>query len=245
MRLNPHYEQKVTTCALWRVLEVLSLAFACALAWLARYSLDPDGVAYIDIARAWIRADWHNALNTYWSPFYSWVVTVGLSIFRPDFRHETYLPHVIVLAGFLCAAWAGSWAVRQWEAAHGPPAHRSLVTCGFFGVLAWAGLGMTGMDFTSADIFVIAVWFLVAGYLVRIRESGNPLRDALILGIVLGAGFLVKNGFLSSIPVVFRNCLFHDRDQGQKTVLSRRCNYSDDCAVCACAVRDARTLRCE
>jgi hypothetical protein len=45
--------------------------------------MNPDGTAYIDIARAWLRADWSAALNAYWSPLYPWMLAAAIAVFHP------------------------------------------------------------------------------------------------------------------------------------------------------------------
>jgi len=39
-----------------------------------QYSIDADGISYISIAQKYARADFKNAVNGYWSPFYSWLL---------------------------------------------------------------------------------------------------------------------------------------------------------------------------
>ena len=51
--------------------------------WTWRYMMNPDGTAYIDIARAWLRADWSAALNAYWSPLYPWMLAAAIAVFHP------------------------------------------------------------------------------------------------------------------------------------------------------------------
>jgi len=67
-------------------------------AWLTRWSMNQDGVSYLDIADAYWRGDWHNAINAYWSPLYSWILGLFVSTTRPSPRWEYPLVH---LANFL------------------------------------------------------------------------------------------------------------------------------------------------
>jgi hypothetical protein len=173
---------------LTRTLRAFSILLALNLAWLSRYRMDPDGVAYADVAHAILRGDWHNALNTYWSPLYSWLLALGFGIFRPPIEWETYIPHAVVFLGFLAALAAGEWLMREWERWQGPPAHRSLTTIAFYTLFMWASLHMTGMDFTSADVFLIAAWFTVAALMIRIRSGAGSTRDAIWLGVTLAFG---------------------------------------------------------
>src|SRR5437899_2747577 len=63
-------------------LATLTLGFLRA--WSSRKAMDPDGIAYLDMADSYLRADWHTALNGLWSPFYSWLLGGAILIFRPS-----------------------------------------------------------------------------------------------------------------------------------------------------------------
>ena len=43
--------------------------------WLGRFFMANDGIQYLDNAAVYWRGDVHNALNTLWSPLYSWPVS--------------------------------------------------------------------------------------------------------------------------------------------------------------------------
>ena len=43
-----------------------------------RFTLSSDDpISYLDIGDAYLRGDWNAALNSYWSPLYSWIVGLG------------------------------------------------------------------------------------------------------------------------------------------------------------------------
>lgn len=61
------------------VLLVAYVVLAAVLAPLYLYYINNDGVAYLAIARTMAAGDWFNALdNTYWNPFFPFVVSFGL-----------------------------------------------------------------------------------------------------------------------------------------------------------------------
>src|SRR5262245_57689557 len=65
----------------------------------SRYTLGShDGVSYLDIADAYLRADWNAALNAYWSPLYSWLLASMLAVLDPNAYWE--LP-AVKLVNFL------------------------------------------------------------------------------------------------------------------------------------------------
>ena len=77
-------DRKLTRLELtfWLVAIVLGFAHVWAD---HHYLMNADAMSYIDIAEAYLRKDWHAAVNSYWSPLYSWLIAVGLAIAKP--RH--------------------------------------------------------------------------------------------------------------------------------------------------------------
>ena len=49
-------------------------------AWAGRFPVGEDGVSYLDIADSYLRGDWHNAINAYWSPMYSWLLAAAFAV---------------------------------------------------------------------------------------------------------------------------------------------------------------------
>ncbi|QQR52800.1 hypothetical protein IPG36_01610 [bacterium] len=45
-----------------------------------RYQINPDGVAYIDLARLYADGQWWTAINAYWSPMFSWLLAPLIAI---------------------------------------------------------------------------------------------------------------------------------------------------------------------
>src|SRR5882724_1399394 len=76
--------------------------------WANRFSIDPDGVNYLDVANAYLRHDWRNAISAHWSPLWSWLLGGALWLFRPSPYWESTLVHlvnfVIYLLALLCFA---------------------------------------------------------------------------------------------------------------------------------------------
>src|SRR5712671_3448297 len=68
-----------------------------------RFYISGDGNSYLDIASAYLRGDFANAINAYWSPFYSWLIALVLGIFKPSGYWETTILHVVDFAGLLAA----------------------------------------------------------------------------------------------------------------------------------------------
>jgi hypothetical protein len=163
--------------------------------------MDPDGISYSDIAKAYLRGDWHNALNSYWSPLYSWLLAIGYLVFRPSIQREIFISHVINFLGFAAALFAWNWLFREWEHWQGPPRHRVLNEVAGFSVITWAGLHLVNLGFTSADMEVLAITIAVAAVLIRVRRGVAARADFVFMGLALGFGFLAKAAFETLILV--------------------------------------------
>lgn len=48
-----------------RILVFTSLALGLLHAWFGRYSMNPDGISYLDVGDSFFRRDWANAVNAW------------------------------------------------------------------------------------------------------------------------------------------------------------------------------------
>src|SRR5262252_9316929 len=85
--------------SLWAVSVLLGLSQA----WAWRFYIEPDGVSYIEIAHAYIQRDFGRAVNAYWSPLYSWLLALALSVGHvPEYWEATAL-HLVNFFVYLFA----------------------------------------------------------------------------------------------------------------------------------------------
>lgn len=74
--------------------------------WFFRYSMNPDGVSYLDLGDALWAGDWHSALNSYWSPLYGWIAALFVRVLHTSIAWEfpaVHLLNVIILSMALFA----------------------------------------------------------------------------------------------------------------------------------------------
>ena len=180
---------------------VVVLLVACQL-WVNRFSIDADGTAYVDVARAWLRGDWTNALNAYWSPLYIWVIAAVLRIFSPSMHWELPALHIASFVSFCLALAAWEWLVKEWERWQGLSATPALTDVTGYCVILWAGLRMPQLGWLqNGDCLVLALLLAATAILVRVRRGATSNRDFVVLGLLLGIGYLAKTAFTTIIPV--------------------------------------------
>ena len=158
-----------------------------------------DGISYLDIGDAYIRGDWHAALNAMWSPFYSWLLGLTLHVFKPspfwEFTVVRLLNFVIYVIALFCfvfflRALRSNHATDRVSLSSQLPDWTWLVFG--YSIFIWSSLLMNRVSRTSPDILVSAVVFTASGLLLQIRARPTRWRLFVGLGVVLGIGYLTK-----------------------------------------------------
>ena len=98
--------------------------------------MNPDGISYLDLGDAYLRGDWANAANSYWSPMYAWILGSANRIFHPSVWWQFPLAHLVNLAIFLFALYCFRYLVRAFlQASTEPPSTLPATT---FGLPNWS-----------------------------------------------------------------------------------------------------------
>jgi hypothetical protein len=176
----------------------------------ARFYISGDGNSYLDVASAYLRGDFANAINAYWSPFYSWLIALVLWVFKPSGYWETTILHLLDFAGLLVALLAFEFLSRNFLAAkqnfarpEGESVQLPLSAWWMlgYGLFLSATLEVLTMYPTSPDAWICGVTFLSAGLILKISMTGR-LPYFATLGLVLGLGYLMK-AFYFPLAFVF------------------------------------------
>ena len=133
---------------------------AAAAFLLASPIINEDGVQYLDLADAWRTGQWSTALNTYWSPLYSWVLATVIAVVRPVPANElavVRVVNVVVFAGVLVLWLVLARRLVREEAADGSHLR---VSCWWMlaSLLAsWVLLQTIGIDAATPDLIATAI----------------------------------------------------------------------------------------
>jgi hypothetical protein len=163
-------------------------------------SMNPDGIAYLDIGDAYLRGDWNTAINSYWSPLYSWILGLAMYVLQPPIRWEFPTVHVInffiYVIALVCFEFFWLRLVRYQQNHASENGYSTLPEW------AWLALGYTLFVYcalnlikiwsVTPDMLVAAIVFLAAFVIVRIRAGEATWRSFAALGLVLGLGYLAK-----------------------------------------------------
>ncbi len=174
---------------------VLALVLGASEAWVGRFFMANDGIQYLDNAAAYWRGDFHNALNTQWSPLYAWLIGALSTIVRP--AREQAFPVVHLLNFLLYAMTLAAFlfflrCMRPLLPARSQSGFILLSGAAFL----YCSLGYTALLIVTPDLLVNFFAFVAAGLLVRIVRAEAGARDFAMLGAALGFGYLGKAPFL-------------------------------------------------
>jgi len=155
----------------------------------SRHAMNPDGIQYLDNAAAWLKGDFHAALNSLWSPLYPWLIAAIFAVARPDPFSEFASVHFLNFLIYLASIAAFLFFIRSIRA------NLSLLLLAYSSFL-YCSLGLATLAYVTPDLLVSLFTFLVAGLLLRIgTQTATPLQYA-AFGAVLGLGYLSKSPFL-------------------------------------------------
>ena len=164
--------------------------------WVSRFYIEPDGVNYLDVAAAYLRHDWPMAVNSYWSPLYSWMLAGALYVVSPSPYWESTLLHVLNFVVFLVALRCGEFFISELVASRGDEAGDRLPPYALwwigYSLLLFASLFLIGIDLDTPDLCVSALVYVAGGLLIRIGAGRAGPRTFALFGVILGVAYLTK-----------------------------------------------------
>lgn len=201
---------------LWlrRGLRLVAVGLATLHWWAAviSHSMNPDGISYLDIGDAYFRGDWHTAINTVWSPLYSWILGAVMWLVNPPMRWEFPTVHVVNFVIFVLAlcAFEFMWtqlgeaisrkngAIAEHSAGSRDGQARQLAlpewawwSLGYL-LFIWATLNLIQIWAVTPDMLMAALVFWAAGLIAQVRANRASWWRFALLGFVLGLGYLSK-----------------------------------------------------
>ncbi len=199
-------------CRLLRIFcWVLALALGAAQAWATRFTMNPDGISYLDIGDAYWRGDWHNAINAYWSPLYSWILGFFLKVLKPSAYWEYPMVHLvnflIYAAALGCFEFFLVTVIRKYSRRLAESGTEEIGLSEFswrlvgYSIFLSTSLLMIGLHPVTPDMSVAAFVYLATALTLKISNRPAGGTHA-VLGLVLGLAYLSK-GVMLPLALVF------------------------------------------
>ena len=181
-------------------------------------SMNEDGIGYLDLGDAWWHGDWAAAINTTWSPLYAWILGAVVNLTHPsvwwEFPAAQLTNFGLYALTLLCFEYfwrqlSASYYRQQpgeGEVARIPPVPWYAIGYSLF---IWASLNLIEIWAVTPDMCVAAWVYLAAGQLMKLQGPDARPATALVLGLVLGLGYLAKAALfpLGIVCIVLAACL--------------------------------------
>lgn len=196
---------------------------------MGRDAMNTDGISYLDVGSAFARHDWGSAINAYWSPLYPFLLSLGLRVLKPAPYWEFTVAHLVNFLIFAASAGAFEFFMARllfWGTCRtGAGDLRGLSSLPQWAIRAlgytlflWSSLKMLPIAVVSPDATVALLVYLAAGIVLGMRVGLTRNRDFLLLGIVLGLGYLAKAPMLP-VGIVFLATAVFAAGQVRRSVL--------------------------
>lgn len=178
----------------------LVLIVAAARTWIARYSMNADGISYLDLSDTFRRHDWPAFVNGYWSPLYPALLGIVRSLLPSSKRWDMAGAHLTNYLIFLVAFLCFEYFYRSLRAANADRAEANpdllpvpewALWILAHGLFLWVSVDLITMAAVSPDLCVSAFVYLIAGLLLRFRSQPG-WKLAALLGLALGGAYWAK-----------------------------------------------------
>jgi len=170
-------------------------------AWVERFTLNADGLSYLDLSDAFARRDWHNFLNAYWSPLYPILLGLSRMVLPTSKPWELPSAHLLNLAIYVVAlgCFEFFYAALRDSLVFDADLDNStfaIIRGWPFWFLAhalflWVSLDLITLWDISPDLCLSAFVYAVAGLILRFRQDSS-WKLAAALGLVLGLSYWAK-----------------------------------------------------
>ena len=183
--------------AAWSILPIAGLIDALY----SRYAMQSDGISYLDIGDAMMRGEWKTAINGVWSPLYPWLQGLALRLFKPSAYWEFTVVHLVnfliylfALAcfDFMLRVAAAGQSVRNGSAVGTSPLPRWAALALGYSIFLWSSLSLITMERVTPDLLMAGFLYLAMGLLLQIWQRPQGVLRFVLLGSVLGLGYLAK-----------------------------------------------------
>jgi hypothetical protein len=168
-------------------------------AFAGRYSMNPDALSYLDLARAFLTSDFREATNPYWGPLYPSILALAFWLVGPTAKTLFPLVHAVNFGIFVAALVAFEFLLRELLRGRQSDVEQSrlLSTSALvfftFAVFLYSTLHLIGLQLVTPDLCVAAVCFTAAALILRVLRRSPTWPGAIFLGVVLGLGYLAKS----------------------------------------------------
>jgi hypothetical protein len=165
-----------------------------------RTIISPDGLSYLNVARAYVKNGWHTGLNNYWSPLYSWLIAIPDALHFLNPNNELLVLHFLNFLIFLLTMASFDFflsaCLQNFTEHEGfpplSPESSATLRCIAYLIFLCMTLQWSPVGLTTPDMLAALFSFLAAGFLVRINAGQEIAWNSVGFGACLALGYLAK-----------------------------------------------------
>jgi hypothetical protein len=185
----------------------LALVVGASCAWDVRHDVISDGISYLEIATNYVRGDWMNAVNAYWSPLFSWCIAIALAVLHASAYWEVAVMHLVIFVAFLASLIAFEFFLRELllvsESDRPGLLPKPVVYTVAYSVILFAGLSTVGMSFCSPDMPALSLTLLLLALVLRISRTGGTEAMFVAFGVLCALCYFARTALLPSLAISF------------------------------------------
>jgi hypothetical protein len=170
-------------------------------AWHSRGFLSPDLLNYLSLARTLLANGWSTSINGFWSPLYSWLLAIPMSLHLVTNQTELLWVHAVNLgiffAAMLCFHVFMNHTLRlaALRAGSNYGGWQRIESLWYFtgcAIFLFAVLEWLPNSLCTPDLLVASFILLSAGFLAAILCRDRSWPNYIVLGQALALGYLAK-----------------------------------------------------
>lgn len=194
------FDQRFAYKALQVAFYLAAVMLGALYTWRTRYTVNPDGVSYLDLGDAIYQRDWNMAVNGIWSPLYPYMLGSAMFLVKPSPYRESLVAHLAGFAIYLCSLLSFSFFWRELEHNYYRDKNRkergalpnwAYLVIGY-SLFLWSSCILIGFSTLSPDFCVAAFLYLISGMVLRINNGNRSTLTFALFGLVLGCAYLAK-----------------------------------------------------
>ncbi|MEQ9552996.1 MAG: hypothetical protein RIM23_25680 [Coleofasciculus sp. G3-WIS-01] len=202
----------------WLIAIILGLLQA----WSNRYSVSTgDAISYLDIGEAYFQGDWQQAVNGYFSPLYSLLLGLSVSVLNPSSYWQFFVVKLVNFTIYLLSLVAFELLLSEFinyyniKLSNNTNTQKSSLiipnwiwyVSGYI-LFLWSALKWIGIDNDTPDMCVATLVYLAAWLVLRVYARSDHWFNFIGLGVVLGLGYLSKAIMFPMAFIFLGTCFF-------------------------------------
>lgn len=167
--------------------------------WLLRYFIESDSIPFLDIGDAVFRGDFGALVNGVWNPIYAIIQGFFLFLLKPGLYSEIIVVHIVNFFTYAFALFCFEFFFRRFIEDK-QEEEVWMWMCLGYSLFIWSSTNLITISGVTPDMLLSGFVYLASGLLLKIKVGLKNWVNFVLLGLVLGLGYLTKEAMF---PIAF------------------------------------------